>query len=67
MLVNQCTELYSYICACCAGICDEDTGMCWCDGKFKHIPAPAGSPYGTPPIQMGRPMHDTCKPKNVSL
>jgi hypothetical protein len=45
-----------------AGICDDDTGMCWCDGKYKHIPAPKGSPYGTPPVQYGRPMADSCKP-----
>eukprot|EP00798_Chlamydomonas_sp_ICE-L_P001799 gene1799-33219_t len=47
----------------CAGICDADIAMCWCDGKNKKyswIPAPDGSPPGTPPIQRGRPLSEWC-------
>jgi hypothetical protein len=47
-----------------AGICDFDNAACWCDGKFKRIPAPEGSPYGTPPVQRGRPLAEACKPSS---
>lgn len=50
-----------------AGWCDEDTASCHCGygSKFRRIPAPPGSPYGTPPIQPGRQLHDGCIPKTV--
>ncbi|KAG2444185.1 hypothetical protein HYH02_009123 [Chlamydomonas schloesseri] len=44
----------------CGGICDEDLAICYCDGQgpdqFGRIPAPPGSPPGTPPIRWGRPL-----------
>jgi hypothetical protein len=39
------------------------TGMCWCDGPQGHVPAPPGSPYGSPPVKLGRMLGDGCKPK----
>lgn len=47
----------------CAGICDDELAMCWCDGtneKLRHIRAPEGSPPGTPPRQLGRPLSEYC-------
>lgn len=49
----------------CGGICDDNIAFCFCDGKYKHIPAPPGSPYGTKPIQPGRTLGDHCKPKQT--
>ncbi|KAK9805381.1 hypothetical protein WJX73_008851 [Symbiochloris irregularis] len=47
----------------CAGVCDEDTATCYCNGTMGRISAPAGSPPGTPPLQEGRPMIlDRCQP-----
>ena len=48
-----------------AGICDEEIGACFCNGTFGRIPAPEGSPPGTPAIQQGRPMIEHCMPKYV--
>ncbi len=39
-----------------------ETSACFCDGAYKRIPAPPGSPYGTPPLQRGRPLAEACKP-----
>ena len=33
--------------------------MCYCDGPKGRINAPKGSPPGTPPIRVGRPMATT--------
>lgn len=43
------------VCAC-AGRCDAEIGMCWCDGPKGYIPPSLGSPPGTPPVRRGRPM-----------
>ncbi|KXZ53464.1 hypothetical protein GPECTOR_7g914 [Gonium pectorale] len=40
----------------CYGICDDDLGMCYCDGPMGRIPAPDNAPPGTPPIRRGRPL-----------
>ena len=45
----------------CAGICDDTIAMCWCDGhgstsEYGHLGADPGSPPGTPPQRLGRPM-----------
>ncbi|KAG2444184.1 hypothetical protein HYH02_009122 [Chlamydomonas schloesseri] len=40
----------------CYGICDDDLGMCYCDGPLGRIPAPDDAPAGTPPRQRGRPL-----------
>lgn len=29
-----------------SGVCDSDIGRCFCDGKYKRINAPKGSPPG---------------------
>ncbi|KIZ06152.1 exostosin-like glycosyltransferase [Monoraphidium neglectum] len=51
----------------CAGVCDDDIGACFCDGpKFGRVPAPPGSPPGTPPIRAGRFLQEHCKPKECS-
>ena len=49
----------------CAGICDEDTAHCYCDTNSTHgrMPAPPGSPPGTPPIKHGRSISEPCKPQ----
>ncbi|KXZ48695.1 hypothetical protein GPECTOR_26g598 [Gonium pectorale] len=39
-----------------AGICDDDVAICYCDGPMGRIPAPEGSPPGTPPTRVGRPL-----------
>jgi hypothetical protein len=47
----------------CAGVCDDDLAMCYCDGKndkIRRINAPPGSPPGTPPINRGRPLSEWC-------
>lgn len=46
----------------CGGICDAEIGSCFCDGKYKYIPAPTGSRPGTPPVQPGRGLGDHCIP-----
>ncbi len=48
----------------CAGYCNDDVAACYCgqDSKYAHVPAPKGSPAGTPPVRVGRPMVDPCKP-----
>ena len=55
----------------CGGICDDDTGMCFCDNlggsKYARIPPPEGSSPGTPLIQEGRPLPFPCSfPANDS-
>ncbi|PNH07497.1 putative glucuronosyltransferase, partial [Tetrabaena socialis] len=40
----------------CGGICDDDTAICYCDGPMGRVPAPKGSPPGTPPRRRGRPL-----------
>ncbi|GFR40870.1 hypothetical protein Agub_g1521 [Astrephomene gubernaculifera] len=40
----------------CYGICDDDLGMCYCDGPMGRIPAPDDAPPGTPPVRRGRPL-----------
>lgn len=47
----------------CAGVCDEERGDCYCNGTMGRIPAPEGSPPGTPPIRVGRPA-TWCWPKH---
>jgi hypothetical protein len=49
----------------CAGVCDDDIAMCYCppETKHGHIAAPAGSPLGTPPIKVGRPLY-WCHPSS---
>ncbi|EFJ48528.1 acetylglucosaminyltransferase, partial [Volvox carteri f. nagariensis] len=48
----------------CAGYCDEDLAMCYCPPgtKYGRTLAPPDAPPGTPPLQAGRPMGDSCKP-----
>ena len=48
----------------CAGYCDLDYGSCYCppETKYGRIPAPMGSPPGTPPQKVGRPMGLHCQP-----
>ncbi|GAX75784.1 hypothetical protein CEUSTIGMA_g3227.t1 [Chlamydomonas eustigma] len=48
----------------CAGYCDTDIAMCYCppETKYGHVPAPEGSPLGTPPVKQGRPLY-MCHPK----
>eukprot|EP00798_Chlamydomonas_sp_ICE-L_P013136 gene13136-3459_t len=48
----------------CGGVCDDDVAACYCggDSKYRRIPAPPGSPPGTPPLQLGRPLNDEAKP-----
>ena len=48
----------------CAGYCDDDIAMCYCGYGSVHayVPAPEGSPPGTPALRVGRPMADSCKP-----
>ena len=50
----------------CAGICDDMNSMCYCppETKFGHIMAPEGSPLGTPPVKVGRPLY-WCQPSSV--
>jgi hypothetical protein len=49
------------------GICDDDKGLCYCDGPvFGRIPAAPGSPPGTPPRRVGRPLPEYCQPSAVS-
>ncbi|GLI62946.1 hypothetical protein VaNZ11_005800 [Volvox africanus] len=51
----------------CFGYCYDDLAACFCgDGKYRHIPAPPGSPPWTPPVQWGRPIADGCQPRNDS-
>eukprot|EP00775_Hariotina_reticulata_P012386 gene12386-12520_t len=45
------------------GVCDDDKGLCYCDGPiFGRIPAAPGSPPGTPPLRVGRPLPEYCQP-----
>ncbi|KXZ54699.1 hypothetical protein GPECTOR_4g767 [Gonium pectorale] len=48
----------------CFGHCVDHLALCVCGygSKYRHIPAPDGSPPGTPPVQWGRPMLDNCMP-----
>jgi hypothetical protein len=46
----------------CAGVCDDNLAMCFCAGKHGRVNAPAGSPWGTPPVRAGRPLIN-CQPK----
>eukprot|EP00798_Chlamydomonas_sp_ICE-L_P023547 gene23547-9071_t len=48
----------------CSGVCDDDLAMCYCHGKYGRVNAPAGSPLGTPPLKLGRPMATPhCQPR----
>ncbi|KAG2501892.1 hypothetical protein HYH03_000390 [Edaphochlamys debaryana] len=48
----------------CFGFCDTDVAACYCGyGKYRHIPAPPGSPPWTPPTQQGRTLVDSCQAK----
>ena len=38
------------------GVCDDDLGLCYCDGPLGRIPAPDDAPPGTPPRRRGRPL-----------
>ena len=42
--------------------------MCYCppETKYGHIPAPEGSPLGTPPVKRGRPIY-WCQPSTVGM
>ncbi|GAX80495.1 hypothetical protein CEUSTIGMA_g7933.t1 [Chlamydomonas eustigma] len=51
----------------CAGVCDTETGECYCDGNLGRIPAPTGSPPGTQPIRQGRMLPDFCQPHKTPL
>ncbi|GFR52399.1 hypothetical protein Agub_g14911 [Astrephomene gubernaculifera] len=46
----------------CYGYCVDDLALCVCghESKYRHIPAPPGSPPWTPPVQWGRPTVDGC-------
>eukprot|EP00798_Chlamydomonas_sp_ICE-L_P018363 gene18363-24834_t len=48
----------------CGGHCDDDVASCYCgrDSKYRRIPAPPGSPPGTPPIQTGRHLPTHAQP-----
>ncbi|KAK9805311.1 hypothetical protein WJX73_000673 [Symbiochloris irregularis] len=47
----------------CAGVCDDDRAICYCNGTLGRIPPAPGSPPGTPPLQLGRPMVlEECNP-----
>jgi hypothetical protein len=46
----------------CAGVCDDATGICYCDGPhFGRVPAPEGAQAGRPPIRPGRLLHGNCQ------
>jgi hypothetical protein len=46
----------------CAGVCDDATAICYCDGPHHgRVPAPEGSPPGTPAVQSGRLLHGNCQ------
>ncbi|KAG1658531.1 hypothetical protein FOA52_008417 [Chlamydomonas sp. UWO 241] len=51
----------------CAGVCDDNIGMCYCGQNSTHrrIPAPPDAPIGTPVVAEGRPMSDPCKPATM--
>ncbi|GLC34055.1 hypothetical protein PLESTB_000832400 [Pleodorina starrii] len=52
----------------CFGYCYDDLAACFCgEGAFRHIPAPAGSPPWTPPLQWGRPLSDGCQPNKDAV
>ncbi|GLI60030.1 hypothetical protein VaNZ11_002095 [Volvox africanus] len=40
----------------CTGICDPVTARCFCDGKYRRVNPPKGSPPGTPAPVRGRPL-----------
>ncbi|GFR49029.1 hypothetical protein Agub_g11051, partial [Astrephomene gubernaculifera] len=40
----------------CTGICDPVTARCFCDGKYRRVNPPPGSPPGTPAPVRGRPL-----------
>lgn len=43
-------------------MCDDATAMCFCDGPHVgRVPAPEGSPLGTPPIRQGRLLLGACQ------
>jgi hypothetical protein len=45
----------------CGGVCDADTGACFCDGEAHgRRNAPAGAAPGTPPLRQGRPLASPC-------
>lgn len=48
-----------------AGICDPFTSRCFCDGKYRRINPPKGSPPGTPALKRGRPLgNHLCQPSD---
>ncbi|GAX75781.1 hypothetical protein CEUSTIGMA_g3224.t1 [Chlamydomonas eustigma] len=49
----------------CAGICDEDIAMCYCppETKYGHVLPPEGSPLGSSPMKIGRPLY-WCQPSS---
>ena len=51
-----------------AGVCDTDIAMCYCppETRYGHVAAPKGSPLGTPPVKVGRPLY-WCQPSSVSV
>ncbi len=50
-----------------AGVCDDNIGACYCGygSTYGRVLPPPGSPPGTPPVKLGRPLHDGCKPTTV--
>jgi hypothetical protein len=49
-------------CCRCAGVCDDATATCFCDGaNLGRVPALPGSPAGSPPIRPGRLLHGNCQ------
>ncbi|MEW5301912.1 MAG: hypothetical protein WDW36_004736 [Sanguina aurantia] len=50
------TSAYGNMYSRCAGICDDDNAVCYCDGPFGRIPPAPGSPAGAPPLKVGRPL-----------
>lgn len=53
---------YCRCCCRCAGVCDDTTATCFCDGAHVgRVPALPVSPPGSPPIRPGRLLHGTCQ------
>ncbi|PNH09740.1 hypothetical protein TSOC_003587, partial [Tetrabaena socialis] len=55
-------KAFGWLASRCYGYCEDDLALCFCglDSKYRHMPAPPGSPPWTPPVQWGRPMGDGC-------
>ena len=58
---------YSGLTLRCAGACDDDIGMCYCnsESKYGRIPPDKHSPPNTPPVQVGRPLGHYCQPNKI--